>query len=105
MAERASIDPARIREGDQVLTADSVDLGHVIAFLPDMIDPRFLVVEGGLIIHHDWYVPVDAIASYVPPGDGDPGRVTLLVIRAEVDAAGWNEPPPGTPSLDDLTGA
>ena len=98
------IDPARVREDDKVVTAGGENLGHVIAFWPDMITPSHLVVEGGLIIHHDWYVPAHAIAAYLPPHDGEPGLVTLTVTRREVDASGWDQPPPGASPVRDLLG-
>jgi hypothetical protein len=104
MSEHERIDPARVREEDTVVTADGENLGHVIAFWPDMLAPSHLVVEGGLIIHHDWYIPAQAIAAYDPPRNGDPGLVTLGVTRGEIDAADWKQPPPGAPSVDDLIG-
>src|SRR5215207_6428499 len=55
MSEQERIDPARTREDDTVVTTDGEHLGHVIAFWPDMLTPSHLVVEGGLLIHHDWY--------------------------------------------------
>ena len=104
MSEARRIDPSQIREGDAVVTAEGASLGHVIAFWPDMITPSYIVVEGGLIIHHDWYVPATAIAAYDPPANGDPGRVTLSVTRTDVDASGWHEPPPGAPPAHELIG-
>ena len=104
MREHERIDPAQVQEEDKVITADGENLGHVIAFWPDMLAPSHLVVEGGLIIHHDWYVPVHAIAGYVPARNGDPGLVTLSVTRGDLAAAGWNQPPPGAPSVDELIG-
>ena len=104
MSEHERIDPTRVREDDRVVTADGENLGHVIAFWPDMLSPSHLVVEGGLIIHHDWYVPAHAIAAYDPSSDGDPGLVTLAVTRGEIDEAGWNQPPPGAPSADEMIG-
>ena len=104
MSEQERIEPAQVREDDMVVTADGENLGHVIAFWPDMLAPSHLVVEGGLIIHHDWYVPVHAIAAYVPARNGEPGLVTLSVTRSEIDAAGWTQPPPGAPSADELIG-
>ena len=104
MSEQARIDPAQVQEADAVVTADGEPLGHVIAFWPDMMAPSHLVVEGGRILHHDWYVPAHAIAVYHPPRNGDPGLVTLGVTRDEIAAAGWNQPPPGAPSVDELLG-
>jgi hypothetical protein len=104
MSEHERIDPAQVQEEDTVVTADGENLGHVIAFWPDMLAPSHLVVEGGLIIQHDWYIPAHAIAAYVPARNGDPGLVTLGMTRAEIDAAGWNQPPPGAPSADELIG-
>jgi hypothetical protein len=104
MSELERIDPARVREEDTVVTADGENLGHVIAFWPDMLAPSHLVVEGGRIIHHDWYVPVHAIAAYVPARNGEPGLVTISVTQGECVAAGWNQPPPGAPSMEDLIG-
>jgi hypothetical protein len=104
MSEHERIDPARVQGEDKVVTADGENLGHVIAFWPDMLSPSHLVVEGGLVIHHDWYVPAHAIAAYVPPRNGEPGLVTLGVTRGQIDAAGWNQPPPGAPSVDELIG-
>jgi hypothetical protein len=103
MSASGRVDPA-VREGDAVITADGANLGHVIAFWPDMITPTHLVVEGGLLIHHDWYVPAGAIETYDrPPGD-NPGRVVLTATRADVDTRGWHEPPPGAPPAADLVG-
>jgi hypothetical protein len=104
MSEQERIDPATVQENDTVVTADGENLGHVIALWPDMLTPSHLVVEGGLIIHHDWYIPAHAIASYVPARNGEPGLVTLGVTRGEIAAAGWNQPPPGAPSVDELIG-
>jgi hypothetical protein len=104
MSEHEGIDLARVQGEDKVVTADGENLGHVIAFLPDMLAPSHLVVEGGLIIHHDWYVPAHAIAAYVPPRNGEPGLVTLGMTRGQIDAAGWNQPPPGAPSADEMIG-
>ena len=104
MSEQERVDPAQVQEDDTVVTADGENLGHVIAFWPDMLAPSHLVVEGGLIIHHDWYIPAHAIAAYVPARNGEPGLVTLSVTRGEIDAAGWTQPPPGAPSVDDLIG-
>jgi hypothetical protein len=99
-----SIDPSRIREGDAVDTDDKETLGHVIAFWPDMITPTHLVVEGGHLIHHDWFVPVTAIAAYLAPSTDESGRVILSVARSHVDDSGWNEPPPGAPPAHELIG-
>ena len=104
MSEHERIDPAQVQEEDKVVTADGENLGHVIAFWPDMLTPSHLVVEGGRLLHHDWYVPAHAIAAYHPPGTSDPGLVTLGVTRGEITAAGWNQPPPGAPSADELIG-
>jgi hypothetical protein len=104
MSEVSKIDPADIHEDDAVVTADGASLGHVIAFWPDMITPTHIVVEGGKLIHHDWYVPATAIAGYVPPANGDPGRVTLAATRDDVNANGWHEPPPGAPPAHELIG-
>jgi hypothetical protein len=104
MSEQARIDPARVREDDKVVTTDGENLGHVIAFWPDMLAPSHLVVEGGLLLHHDWYVPAHAIAAYVPASNGEPGLLTLSMTRGEMAAAGWNQPPPGAPSVDELMG-
>ena len=104
MSEHEPIDPTRVQEEDKVVTADGENLGHVIAFWPDMLTPSHLVIEGGRIIHHDWYIPVHAIAAYVSPRNGEPGLVTLGVTRSEIDAAGWNQPPPGVPSADEMIG-
>ena len=54
----------RFKEGDQVVSADDHKLGRVVAFYPDMIHPTHLVVEKGLIFHHDYYVPVSAVSNY-----------------------------------------
>jgi hypothetical protein len=104
MSEHERIDPAQVQEEDSVVTADGEHLGHVIAFWPDLLAPSHLVVEGGLIIHHDWYIPAHAIASYVPARNGEPGLVTLSLTRGEIAAAGWTQPPPGAPSADELIG-
>jgi hypothetical protein len=54
----------RFKEGDQVVSSDDHKLGRVVAFYPDMIRPTHLVVEKGLIFHHDYYVPVSAVSNY-----------------------------------------
>ena len=83
MSEQERIDPAQVQEEDTVVTADGEHLGHVIAFWPDMLAPSHLVVEGGRLLHHDWYVPAHAMVAYHPPRQrrpgtrdprGDPGR-------------------------------
>jgi hypothetical protein len=104
MSEHERIDPAQVQEEDMVVTADGEHLGHVIAFWPDMLAPSHLVVEGGRLLHHDWYLPAHAIVAYHPPRGGDPGLVTLGATRGEIAAAGWTQPPPGAPSVDELFG-
>jgi hypothetical protein len=104
VSEARSIDLAQLREGDAVDTNEEENLGHIIAFWPDMITPTHLVVEGGLLLHHDWYIPVTAIAAHLAPGEGGAGRVLLNVSRAHVNASGWNAPPPGAPPAHELIG-
>jgi hypothetical protein len=104
MNEQERIDPVQVQEQDTVVTADGVNLGHVLAFWPDMLAPSHLVVEGGRLLHHDWYIPAHAIVAYHPPRSSDPGLVTLRVTRGEIAAEGWNQPPPGAPYADDLIG-
>jgi hypothetical protein len=105
VSEAKKIDMAQLREGDLVDTAEGETLGHIIAFWPDKITPTHLAVEGGHLFHHDWYVPVTAIAAYlVSDRSGEPGRVILGVGRTHVDASGWNGPPPGAPPARELMG-
>jgi hypothetical protein len=105
VSESKNIDLARrIREGDAVDTDDEENLGHIIAFWPDMITPSHIVVERGHLFLHDWYVPMTAIAAYLAPAHDEAGRVILNVSRDQVDTVGWNEPPPGAPPARELLG-
>ena len=104
MSERERIDPAQVQESDKVVTADGDNLGHVIAFWPDMLAPSHLIVEGGRLLVHDWFVPAQAMVAYHPPYTSEPGLVTLGVTRGEIAAAGWDQPPSGAPSVDELIG-
>jgi hypothetical protein len=52
------------KEGDQVISADDHDLGKVVRFEPDMIEPTHFILEKGLLFKHDYRVPVSAITHY-----------------------------------------
>jgi hypothetical protein len=84
------------KEGDEVRTGDDHKLGNVVAFWPDMAGPTHLVVECGLLFHHDYYVPVDAVTTH----DGE--RIYVDATKAEAKARGWDAPPAGAPPADDL---
>ncbi len=43
----------RFREGDHVISAGEKTLGKVISFLPDMTMLSHLVVQGGMLFHHE----------------------------------------------------
>jgi hypothetical protein len=77
----------RFREGDQVVSADDHKLGKVVAFYPDMTSPTHLVVEKGLIFHHDYYVPVSAVSNYADR------TIYLDVPKDTVLNQGWDAIP------------
>ncbi|MDP9357153.1 MAG: hypothetical protein M3R02_18075 [Chloroflexota bacterium] len=54
----------RFKKGDQVCSADDHKLGKVVDFVPDAMNPTHLVVEKGLLIHHDYHVPTSAVCNY-----------------------------------------
>ncbi len=54
----------RFKKGDQVCSADDHKLGKVVDFVPDAMHPTHLVVEKGLLIHHDYHVPTSAVCNY-----------------------------------------
>ncbi len=52
------------KERDQVCDADDHKLGKVVDFVPDAMNPTYLVPEKGLLIHHDDRVPTNAVCNY-----------------------------------------
>ena len=77
----------RFRVGDQVVSADDRNLGKIVEILPDTTRPTHLVVEKGRLFHHDFQVPVDAIANY------EDGKVYLTLTEDAARSAGWESPP------------
>ena len=86
------------KEGDEVRSGDDHKLGKVVALYPAMTRPTHLVVEGGLLFHHAYYVPVDAVTTH------DGGRVYVGATKAEAQALGWDVEP-GTATLVGTPGA
>ena len=84
------------KEGDEVRSGDDHKLGKVVAFWPDITDPTHLVVEGGFLFHHAYYVPKGAVTTY----DGE--RIYVDATKAEAEARGWAAPPAGAPPAADL---
>lgn len=82
----------RFKEGDQVYGGDDKQLGKVIGLIPDSDQPTHLLVEKGLLFHHDYYVPVAAVTTY----DGQ-----HLYVDATQDEARqqWAGPPEGSETL------
>lgn len=83
----------RFKEGDEVLSADEKKLGKVIAFFPDMTNPSHLVVQGGLLFHHDYWVPVSAITNY----DGQ--HIYVNATKDDAGKRGWDRRPAANPSM------
>jgi hypothetical protein len=54
----------RFRVGDQVVSADDHKMGKIVRILPDTTAPVQILVEKGRLFHHDYRIPVDAIANY-----------------------------------------
>ena len=90
-------DQWRFKAGDEVRSGDDHKLGKVTGFWPDMTAPTHLVVEGGLLFHHSYYVPVAAVTTY------DGSRIYLdASSKAEAERRGWDTPPAGAPPAADL---
>ena len=75
------------KEGDEVRSGDDHKLGTVVALYPDAARPTHLLVEGGLLFHHAYFVPMDAVATH----DGE--RVYVDATEAEAQARGWDVEP------------
>src|SRR5688572_6664657 len=75
------------KEGDEVRSGDDHKLGKVVAFWPDMVSPTHLVVEGGFLFHHEYYVPISAVTTY------DDNRIYVDATKQEAEARGWDTPP------------
>ena len=73
----------RFKVGDQVLSADDHKLGKVRGVLPDTAHPTHLAVEKGRLFHHDYRIPVSAVANY------EGGTVYLSMTEGEARNAGW----------------
>jgi hypothetical protein len=76
-----------VKEHDEVRTGDDHKLGKVVAFWPDMVGPTHLVVESGFLVHHDYYIPMEAVTTY----DGD--RLFIDATKEQVKERGWDVPP------------
>ena len=100
-----TIEQWRFKEGDEVISADDHKLGKVVGFWPDASDPTHLVVEKGLLFHHDYYVPISAVTNY------DGTHVYLDATKEDVLRRGWEQAPvhrdtaaTGTMVLDPVCG-
>ena len=82
--------------GDEVRSSDDHKLGTVVALYPGMARRTHLVVEGGFLFHHAYYVPKDAVTTY----DGE--RIYVDATKEEAHARGWETPPAGAPPAADL---
>jgi hypothetical protein len=89
-----TVEQWRFKEGDQVVSSDDHRLGRVVAFYPDMINPTHLVVEKGLIFHHDYYVPVGAVSHY------EGKTIYLDEPKEAVVNQGWDMVPTVPPAGD-----
>lgn len=80
----------RFKAGDEVRTGDDHKLGKVVGcWPPDAAAPTHLLVEGGFLVHHTYYVPTASVAAY------DGSRAFVDAAKGEVDARGWQAPPSG----------
>lgn len=70
------------RVGDDVYGCDDQKLGRIKA-----VNPTHLVVEKGLLLHTDYYVPVRSVANV------EGGTVYLDVTKEEALHRGWERPP------------
>ena len=73
----------RFKVGDQVVSADNQKIGKVVRVIPDTTKPTHLVVERGRLLHHDYFVPVEAVTNY------EAGTVYLNVTKDGLESAGW----------------
>ena len=88
------------KEGDEVRSGDDHKLGTVVALYPDATRPTHLVVEGGLLFRHGYFVPVDAVTTH----DGE--RIYVGATREEAQARGWDvEPGAATTIVGTAVGA
>lgn len=71
-----------IRAGDDVYGSDGEKVGSVIA-----VEQDYLVVEKGWFFPTDYYIPLNAVASY------EEGRITLNVTKANALEQGWDAEP------------
>jgi hypothetical protein len=68
--------------GDEVCGADDHKIGTIEA-----IGPTHLVVEKGLLLKEQLYIPLEAVNNC------SAGKVYLGVTKDEVKAQGWDQPP------------
>lgn len=71
------------RVGDEVYDASEHKVGKVVAH-----DTRYLTVEHGLLHKEDYYIPMSAVNSCTD------GNVYLNVAKGDIQAQGWDAPPP-----------
>ena len=71
-----------IRDGDDVYGSDGEKVGSVVA-----VEQDFLVVEKGWFFPTDYYIPLNAVASY------EEGRITLNVTKESALDQGWDAEP------------
>ena len=77
----------RFKKGDQVVSADGHKLGKVVGCHPDGPRPTHMVVERGLLFHHDFRVPLRAVSNY------EDGTVYLNVTKDAALTEGWEAAP------------
>ncbi len=72
--------------GDEVFGADDHQLGKV-----KEVFPTYVVVEQGMLFHHDYFIPTSAINTC------EGGKVYLNVTKDEALHRGWETVPETTP--------
>ena len=76
--------------GTEVRAANGEKIGEVVA-----VHPVYIVVEKGLLLPDDLYIPRSALAR----GEGD--ALVVAVASDDVGRQGWNAPPPGVDRDDE----
>lgn len=82
----------RLADGMTVYDLNGEKIGTISGYTTSS---AYFKLEKGLIFHHDYYVPMSAVARI------DPDGVYLTVLKDDIKDRGWDNPPLGGEQRND----
>ena len=90
--------PSEIQPGWTILDRDGVEIGTI-----DDIGPGYVLVQKGVILHRDLFVPTEQITEV----DSERAQAYVELTKSEINELDWDEPPviTGTELVEDQEAA